>query len=232
MLNPLKVARGLRAIARLTADPTQLEEVFVLADLAEGSPELVRLVDELKADPRFSRIFIDRPRLGKVDLNELDQLPEGTIGREYAKFMRARGLDHESLLLIDGESDADFFRNHMRETHDLWHVATGFDTDVAGELGLQAFYLAHFAGPLPVLLLAVGMLNTLFKSMDDADRRLHAMTRGYLLGKRSQPLVGIQWSARWHERLEDLRRERNLEIEEVDRILAEKRPEVALRAAA
>jgi ubiquinone biosynthesis protein Coq4 len=32
------------------------------------------------------------------------------------------------------------------ETHDIWHVVTGFHTDVAGELGLQAFYLAQFPG--------------------------------------------------------------------------------------
>jgi ubiquinone biosynthesis protein COQ4 len=232
MLTPIKVFKGLRAIGRLTLDPTKLDEVFVLADLAEESPELERLVAAIKADPHFANVLVERPRLGKIDLDALGQMPKGTLGREYAEFMRARDLRPESLILRDGEGEMDYVRNHMRETHDLWHVATGFDTDVAGELGLQAFYLAQFNGPLPVLLLAVGMFNTLFKGMDDAERRLAAMSRGYLLGKRGRSLFGLKWADRWGQSLEELRRDRNLNLAEVDRMIEARAPEVELRAAA
>lgn len=233
MLTPIKVFRGLRAIARLTIDPTELDEVFVLADLAEESPELEKLIAQIKSDPHFSQVLVDRPRLGKVDLSALEKLPAGTLGREYAEFMRARGLEHDSLKLRSGDSDMDYVRNHLRETHDLWHVATGFDTDVAGELGLQAFYLAQFQGPLPVLLFVVGMLNTLFKGMDDADRRLAAITRGYLLGKRGRSLFGLAWAERWEQPLAELRREKSLRLEEVDSFIADAPSrEAALRAAA
>jgi ubiquinone biosynthesis protein Coq4 len=30
--------------------------------------------------------------------------------------------------------------SHLYEMHDLWHAVIGFETDVAGELALQAFY--------------------------------------------------------------------------------------------
>lgn len=232
MLTPIDVFRGLRAIARLTMDPTKLDAVFVLADLAEESPELEKLVEMIRNDPHFSKVLADRPRLGKVDLEALSRLPEGTLGREYASFMRARGLEHDSLQLRTGEGDMDYVRNHLRETHDLWHVATGFDTDVAGELGLQAFYLAQFQGPLPVLLLAVGMLNTLLRGMDDAERRLAAISRGYLLGKRARPLFGLRWAERWEQRLDALRADHTLRLAEVDAIVAAPAAEASLRAAA
>lgn len=232
MIGPLKLVRALRAVARITADPTKLDEVFVLADVSEESPQIDRLLAELRADPVHRLALQSKPRLGEVSLASLSRLPEGTLGRAYARFMTDRGLSHEDLVLVEGESDMDWMRNHLRETHDLWHVATGFDTDVAGELGVQAFYLAQLKGPLPVLLLAVGMLNTLFKGMDDADRRMRAITRGWLLGRRGASLFGTAWSERWGEPLESFRRAHRLDLDAVDRFLEESEPAEVLAAAA
>jgi len=232
MLSPLKLFRGVRAMVRITMDPTRLEEVFVLANLAEESPELARLVEQIRQDPRFADAMRERPRLGRVDQDALAALPEGTLGRAYADFMGARGLRHEDLELVRGERDVDWVRNHLRETHDLWHVATGFDTDVAGELGVQAVYLAQFAGPLPLVLLTAGMLNTLVRERGDATRRLDAIARGWLLGKRARPLFGLAWAARWERPLEDLRRELGLDLARVDDFLADRGAERALAAAA
>src|SRR5690606_32927137 len=103
MLSPLNVFRGVRAMLRITLDPTSLMEVFVLADLAEQSPELARLVEAVRQDPRFARAMRDRPRIGRVDQDALAALPEGTLGRAYADFMSARGLRHEDLELVAGE---------------------------------------------------------------------------------------------------------------------------------
>lgn len=232
MIGPIQAFRAARAIVRVTLDPTQLDEVFVLADLSEESPKLHALVEELRADPAYAPILRAKPRLGAVDLDALSRLPEGTVGHAYARFMRERGLEHEDLLLVDGERDVDWLRNHMRETHDLWHVATGFDTDVAGELGVQAFYLSQFDGPLPILLLAIGMLNTLFRANDDTDRRMAAIVRGWLLGRRSRSLFGLAWAERWEQPLEALRRELALDLDAVDAIVAERGPEAALSEAA
>ncbi len=224
MLTPIQVYRGLRAVVRVASDPTRLDEVFVLADMAEESPQLAKLVDDIRKSPLGARVLRERPRLGRVDLDELGELAPGTLGRAYAEFMRERGIVHENLLLIDGERELDFVRNHLRETHDIWHVATGFDTDVAGELGLQAFYLAQFSGPLPVLLLAVGMINTLFRAMSDSDRRMQAIARGWLLGRRAHPLFGTRWADHWARPLKDLRGELGIDVERIEQFMAESEP--------
>jgi ubiquinone biosynthesis protein COQ4 len=232
MMTPIQMFRGARAMVRITMDPTRLEEVFVLADLAEESPELQRMLEDIRKDPQLARTLDEKPRLGRVDLEELGKLPAGTLGRAYSEFMRARGLAHEDLLLVEGEREIDFLRNHLRETHDLWHVATGFDTDVAGELGVQAFYLAQFQGPLPIVLISAGLLNTLFRAMDDSGRRIHAIARGWILGRRARALFGMRWADRWSQPLEDLRRDFAIDIASVDAFLADRGPEAALRAAA
>jgi ubiquinone biosynthesis protein Coq4 len=232
MRNPIKVARAARAMVRITMDPTRLDEVWVLADISEDSEEVRAFVSRLRHDPRFAEAMANRPRLGRVDPNALLRLPEGTLGRAYAEFMTARGLSHEDLELVEGDDDRAFAISHLRETHDLWHVATGFDTDVAGELGLQAVYLAQFATPLPVMLLTVGMLNTMLRGMADAPRRLEAITRGWLLGKRARPLFGLDWGARFTQPLEELRRELAIDVAGVDALLSEQGHEHALAAVA
>lgn len=230
MRNPITILRALRAIARITLDPTRLDEVFVLADAAEESPQLEAMLTRLRGDPALASAFVERPRLGRLDLDALGRLPEGTFGRAYADFMRAHQLSPEDLVLVDGQTDLDFLRNHLRETHDLWHVVTGFGTDVAGELGLQAFYLAQFNGPLPIMLIAVGMLNTLFRDLEDAPRRMEAISRGWLLGRRAAPLFGQRWAARWEEDLDSIRRELSIDLERVDAFVAKSAPELASAA--
>jgi len=232
MLNPIDAYRGLRAVGRIVMDPTNLDEVFVLADLSERSSQLEQVIAELREDPEIARLFDAKPRLGPVDQDALAELPEGTLGREYAEFMRARGLRHEDLTLVDSDDrDIDWLRNHLRETHDLWHVVTGFHTDVAGELGLQAFYAAQIEGPLPILLLAVGFTNTLVKGMDDMSARLDAITRGWLLGKRSRSMFGLRF-ADWLERpLSELREELEMRPDEVDAIVDTEGPQTLLAAA-
>jgi ubiquinone biosynthesis protein Coq4 len=86
-------------------------------------------------------------------------------------------------------------KRHLERSHDLWHTVLGFDTDVAGELGLQAFYIAQLQSPLGPLLLSAGLLNGMLFQHEDGDRRMEAITRGWRLGKTMRPLFGADWAA-------------------------------------
>lgn len=198
---------GLRAFLRLVANPDRLEEVFSLRDQldGEGSHELADLVERLKEQPAVARAFRAGRRLPPLELAELRALPEGTLGREFARRMDAAGLDPAAIPHLEARNETSWFTAHLYETHDLWHALTGFGTDVAGELGLQAFYLAQLQGPLPVVILAAGMLNTLVKAMDDAPRRMEAITAGWQRGRAAAPLLAVDWQQALHEPLADLR---------------------------
>lgn len=213
---PIKTFRALRAIKRLVKNPAELGEVFRLVDAIE-SPELEKtFVQDFANDPAMQRALVERPRIGRVDVAELRALPEGTLGREFADFLTSNALDPEDIEVNEVHSAFDYIRAHLRETHDVWHVATGMGTDVAGELGLQAFYYAQFRAPLAVMLLTVGLLNTFFYEMDDRDRRMRQIVRGYLMGKRARSLVGYRWAERWATPLGEVRRELGIEPEHVD----------------
>ncbi len=204
-------ARAAAGFLRLVRDPSRLEEVFAILDGLEESEDGRAIAEELASDPAHAAAFRDRPRLGLVDLDALGRLPEGTLGRTFADEMRARGLDPRDIQRRpDDGTPAGFVFAHLRETHDVWHTATGFDVDVAGELGLQAVYLTQFRAKLALLILSLGLLNTFFYAMDDRTRRMDAIARGWQLGRSARSLFGFDWAAHFATPLSEVREELGL----------------------
>jgi ubiquinone biosynthesis protein COQ4 len=161
--------------------------------------------DHFRGDPVGAAALRDKPRI-HVDLDELAKLPEGSLGRTFADHMRANGLDPKSLPTLAASDELEFIRAHLYETHDVWHAVTGFRTDVAGELGLQAFYAAQAPGGLPWMLMAMGFLNTALYAMADRERRLDAISRGWEMGRAAKPLFGVRWDQLWSAPIEEVRR--------------------------
>jgi len=86
------------------------------------------------------------------DRDRLRQLPDGTLGREYCRFAETRALYPEDLaaavrearsesggLVPEATAEVAYLHDRYRDLHDLWHVAIGYGTDMAGEWGILAF---------------------------------------------------------------------------------------------
>jgi ubiquinone biosynthesis protein Coq4 len=192
MRNPLTFVKLARAGVSLVRDPDRLGEVFEIADGLADTTSVDAIVQHVRRDPIGASALVHHPRV-TIDLPHLRALPDGTFGREAARFLDDRGLDPAALPRRDAADARSYVRAHLYETHDLWHVATGFDTDVAGEVGLQAFYLAQFPARLATVLLGLMFLNTFLYRFDDRDRRMDAMVRGWQLGRAARPLFGVRW---------------------------------------
>jgi ubiquinone biosynthesis protein COQ4 len=65
---------------------------------------------------------------------------------------------------IQVNSDTDYLLLRLRQTHDIWHIVTGFGVDVTGELQLKAFELSQTRRPLAIVLLLGGLFGALFSS--------------------------------------------------------------------
>ena len=208
MIRPLHAARALLSLVRLVRDPNRLGEVFTLSDNLLGAATPGRreeIVASVKATPGAMQAFADKPRVGKFDLAELARLPVGSLGQVFAEHMLKNNLDPSALPSLPSGTDLEFLRSHLYETHDIWHAVTGFDTDVASELGLQAFYLAQIPGGLPPAILGLGFFNTLIFSMDQRDIRMRAIVRGWLLGKNAKPFFGVRWGELWSLPMAEIR---------------------------
>lgn len=77
-------------------------------------------------------------------------LPEGTFGHAYAKFMGDRKFlagDRPPVRFID-DVDLAYVAARAREVHDFWHVLFGCHTNVFGELALKAVELVQVCLPV------------------------------------------------------------------------------------
>jgi ubiquinone biosynthesis protein Coq4 len=197
--------RGWRAGLALLADPSRLSMVFEL-DRALSRHSVAGRIATLRSGERGREAFEQRRRL-TVDLAALGALPCGTLGRAFSDFLRKNGLDPGSIPSLPSGSDDEYFRAHLYDTHDLWHVVTGFDVDIAGELGVQAVYAAQFDSELPKLLLAGGLLQSALRVPDDFTRRVEAVLVGWKIGRGATSLFGVDWARLWSVPLDDVRRE-------------------------
>ena len=99
-----------------------------------------------------------------------------------------------------------FLSTHLSETHDIWHVVTGCDTDKPGEVQLEAFYTAQFEPDrLFLALIAKNLLKTAMYEVELCNEIMDGLTQGWMMGKRAKPLFGIQWNSLWKTPLEELR---------------------------
>lgn len=207
VVSRLSLVRSLYSFIDLVRHPEHLDRVFEISEalVKQRTGVLESMRAHFAGTPTGTLAMAEKVRI-QVDLAALSALPEETFGRVFAAHMRANGLDPAAIPTLPGGDDLAFIRAHLYETHDVWHAVTGFDTDVAGELGLQAFYAAQAPGGLPLTLLAMGLLNTALYSMDDREARLDAIARGWEMGRRAKPLFGVRWDRLWNAPVEEVRR--------------------------
>jgi ubiquinone biosynthesis protein Coq4 len=102
----------------------------------------------------------------------------------------------------------------LYETHDFWHVLTGFGFNMEGEFGVAGVYLSQLRNnTFFAFMLALVLVKDIWKDRDHLGEHLRAFCEGYQIGRRSLPLVGLNWSQLWQRDIEELRRELNISAE-------------------
>lgn len=180
-----------------------------LSNILNKPSSLRKMIEFISRSQQGQKALQERPRLGKVDLQQLHQLPKNTLGYLYAEHMLKNGLTPPATPEVIDEKS--FTGIHILETHDIWHVVTNCDVSKAGEIQLEAFYLAQIS-PLPIFLalLAKNLLKTAIEDIELSEQHMSALAQGWLLGKQAKPLFGIQWNTLWATPIDKLRSEFNI----------------------
>jgi ubiquinone biosynthesis protein Coq4 len=98
-----------------------------------------------------------------------------------------------------------WFLNHLYQTHDIWHVLTGWGNDLPGEVGLGGFYAAQLGSPTFFgYMLSLIVLNVIYRKAD-LDAVLEAFSVGYDGGKQAEPVFGSDWASLWEVPISELR---------------------------
>jgi ubiquinone biosynthesis protein Coq4 len=201
----LAVWRLLRKDPAGTTDEAAIVEIgFARSRLGRRFARWEQTVAALAADPRTAPALHARRPFGPIALEDLDGLPPGTLGRVFAEHCRARAID-PNLVHVPPTGEVGWLLNHLYQTHDIWHVVTGWGNDLAGEVGLGAFYAAQLRSPAFFgYMLALVLLNVVSRRAD-LDEILAALSSGYRGGRAAEPIFGTAWEELWALPLEEVR---------------------------
>ena len=157
--------KALSHFRKLVADKEDTAQVFDIFDCLPRKgfvPDAKAFVESA----RGQALMLGEPSLVPIldDHESILKLPEGSVGQAYVDFMRREGLSAAGLVAESQkmgrpvyDDQLQWYINRLRDTHDLFHVLTGYGRDALGEqcvLGftygqnrnLGNFFIAYLGG--------------------------------------------------------------------------------------
>ena len=199
-----RVRTVVSSLATLARAPGRLDQVLVLAQTV-NMPAIARAVTRIDENPEGQALLRDQPRIDRkcIDFDALRNLPDGTLGREYARFLHDNGITPDAFEDAPdvGDGRASYVMLRMRQTHDLWHVLTGYTPDVRGEVLLQAFTYAQTRAPSSLIIATFGTLRYAFRW----PHQTKALREAFARGKSTGFLPTFRWEDHWTTPVVELR---------------------------
>jgi len=222
----LQPARALRAARAIAADPDDLPQVFTIIE-SLSFETLTRIRARMERSETGRRLLAERPDIVDmlVDRAALRQLPEGSLGRAYLAFVEQEKISAEGIRsaadtgMAESKIPAplDWVHGRMRDTHDLWHAATGYPGDVLGEAALLAFTLAQTRNPGIGLIVAIAMHKLGGLNIGSGANARETILDGFRRGRKAAWLPEQDWASMLVLPVEEVRRRLNLEAPPVYR---------------
>ena len=208
---------GLEGFVTLVNDPTQIRAFYSLHNGLEDSAAMLSFEQTMLSVPGIRQLVQEHYEPAPYTLAQLAQMPAGSLGRAHAERMLADGLDPEvirknaeSAAVDVGEDEvarsARYLTRRRTMTHDIHHTVTGFGTDLPGEVGLSAVYLAQIHHPVSLLYVSAVLLHTMAEP-ELYGKALHRFREGLDIGWKSANLLAQKWELGWQRPLQDWRRE-------------------------
>jgi ubiquinone biosynthesis protein COQ4 len=198
--------RAITALGKVLVDPEKTDQVLVFSIYANAG-SMPKRIHRFFETADGQRLYEERRTIDSrsVDLDALAAMPEGTLGHAYAHFLASRGLspavfDNPPSEVSDPQMQ--YVVQRMRQTHDLWHVVTGHDTDPGSEVALQAFTFAQVRAPSSAILAAMGTLRAIRQKPSVA----RDVVTSFRSGVRANRLPSFPWEDHWATPLHEVRR--------------------------
>ena len=219
-------------IAGMLRDPHAIQNIYRVEDGILRNDATKAMLDHLRQQPGTAEMMKRRYLRGEpVDVKPLRELPEGSLGREFARHIDDYGFatDYYQQIAADADfaegvdPDIIYALNRVRETHDIWHVVLGFAPTPIGELGLKAFETAQLHRPMAAMIVGGGICRYAVVGGGQYDEALEAITAGFRMGKVAKPLLAETWEDCWSEPVEQIRARLGVELPS-DRALGREDP--------
>jgi ubiquinone biosynthesis protein COQ4 len=202
---------ALKALRKVLNDKEDTGQVFELLGALSGDATS-RNYARLLATRSGGRLAYDHVELAPRLMDDawLDSFAEGSVGAAYREFVRSENLSADGLVEIcrqrggrvDERHPHAWFGRRMRDSHDIWHILSGYHRDATGEACLVAFSYGQ-TGALGWAVLAIGA--ALRPRSGSRAPYVKALWQGYQRGKAAAWLPGQDYEALLAEPLDAAR---------------------------
>ena len=147
LTSPWKVWLAVQNFAKTVWDPTRSDiahgiNALVYEALANAPPG--REAELARENPELAALF-EQGYDPALEPARLEALPDGTLGREYARFIRANQIDPLGNLLVLSRPknllEYQFWRAY--KLHDVLHIVLDCDATALGEVPIVAYSLGQ-----------------------------------------------------------------------------------------
>ena len=208
-----EVLRSLNNLKLLAAVGRSGGELGTIADLVDnflGSPQMEDCIRRFRALPGGAELMDGRYPPLEPPIAQLQTLPAGTLGRDYARLILQLGYDPEFFRPRPIESDGQWLTQRIATTHDIHHVISGFGTERAGETGVLAITAAQIGFPAYVLLTSASQLANFRLKLEEFDGISRAAAHGSAMARQAQCLAIARWEEGWEKPIQQWRQELGL----------------------
>ena len=208
-----EVLRSLNNLKLLAAVGRSGGELGTIADLVDnflGSPQMEDCIRRFRALPGGAELMDGRYPPLEPPIAQLQTLPAGTLGREYARLILQLGYDPEFFRPRPIESDGQWLTQRIATTHDIHHVISGFGTERAGETGVLAITAAQIGFPAYVLLTSASQLANFRLKLEEFEGISRAAAHGSAMARQAQCLAFARWEEGWEKPIQQWRQELGL----------------------
>jgi len=179
ILNNLMTIKG---ILSLLINPGNTLSVYDIEDGLRDKEASRISFDFINSQPGVKELIKERYLAPSPCLKTLASCPVNSLGYSLAEYLTKFNFDPNFYRNLEVKDDFTYLCLRRRQTHDIWHIITGFGTDPASELGLKAFELAQTRSPMSVIILAGGLIRTIFKNPQELIEVLDRIALGYRMG--------------------------------------------------
>lgn len=183
-----------------------------------GDEDALKAFDDMAlASPSADAMLKDRYLSPTPDVTYLANLPDGTLGKEFERYLTSNQLDANLLresAFIEAHhkrgDDVGYLAERGFQLHDLFHVLTGYDTTPLGEVRVVSFTVAQAPAPYPAMIIASRPLQILLYRPQLLPFIMDAITEGWMLGRKAKPLLAVRWEEYWERPLTQVREDYDL----------------------
>lgn len=224
LITPENLKQFLELADLAAGAPRDVNNVFDLSDKLHSSRPMQLCIQAIQSNPASAEFLKERYVGSPYDLEEMLNMPKGSLGWTYAKVLSTLGYDPQFYRTPDRfENDAEYISFRVYKTHDLHHILTGFSLDNLGELGVISVTTGQTRYPAFVFIALMSLLISFFTSeqlySEELENPEKAKTLGYAfklinqgieMGQAAKPLFPIKLEEYLERPLDEVRQELNI----------------------